>query len=266
MKHRGATDYLPDYETGSLDPGTEVLLAAHVEGCSACRDWLDARDLLAEGVSRGWDRGADHPDSDLLALCVVRPEEVHEPDRDELHHHLQVCSLCREDLRLVREAVREARPAGTSSLAPLHLLNPSRLSRPLGLLAASVVVLLLGGGLFGLVGFLVHQMAPADDSRAGAPGANSRPAAWAGPVEELSGSDLDGTRIIAGDRRLLVSKLSVKRDADITFHAGEAVAFGDGFRVEAGGRIRVGSDSAVARTSRNPSVESERTDRKQPRE
>lgn len=245
MNHRQAVEYLPDYEAGSLNGDAEKAVERHVEGCSSCRDWLSTRDLLAGAMSREWDRGRDHPDSDLLALCVVRPEEIHEPDRDELREHLHSCPVCRHDLSSLQEAVREARPV-EGKRVDLYRPSPWRLSGRSGLVAASLVAVLLGGGLVGLLGLFLDRIPPGDAHSDGASAHGSPPVASSEPMNELSGRDLEGTRLVRGDRRLVVSKLTVKRDAEITFHAGDSVAFGDGFRVEAGGRIRVGSRSGLS--------------------
>lgn len=244
MNHRQAVEYLPHYEAGSLNHDTEEAVERHLEGCSSCRDWLSTRDLLADALAGGQGRTRDHPDSDLLALCVVRPEEIHEPDRDELREHLISCPVCRQDLSSLQEAVREARPV-KSKHVEVYRPSPWRLSGRSGLVAASLVAVLLGGGLVGLLGLFLDRIPPGGAHSDGASAHGSPPVASSEPMNELSGRDLEGTRLVSGDRRLVVSKLTVKRDANVTFHAGDSVAFGDGFRVEAGGRIRVGSRSGL---------------------
>ncbi|MFW6012073.1 MAG: hypothetical protein ACOC92_00015 [bacterium] len=259
MKHRQAIEYLSELGTGSLDANAEEALASHAERCPRCRDWLATRDLLAEGLGRDRSAGGEHPDSELLALCVLRPEEVDESDREELRSHLRRCPVCQEDMALTREAVQGARPGEMSPVAAPRPRVPV-LPRRRAWVAAALVVVSLGGGLL-LHGYFFDRLGPADTRLDEVLQITSPRSQARVPTEELSGRDLDGTQIIRSDQDLVVSKLTVQSGADVTFRAGRTVAFGDGFRVAKDARIRVGSGPAAdpgtgngtTKTNREPS-------------
>lgn len=237
MRHRDAIEYLPEHGSGSLDPVTEEDLLLHAENCEDCKGWLLARDLLASAYGPAQDLRAEHPGSDLLALCAIRPEEVHEPDREEVHLHLEQCETCRHELDLARSAVLHGRPSVEAPRRRSVRTLPSvPLSRTVRAIAAGLAVALLGAGLF-IGGVLFSRI----DSQKSHLGRHPGPSNGIEGTEELSGRDLEGTQVLGAERRLVVSKLTVKSGADVTFRAGESVAFGDGFRVLSGARVRVGS-------------------------
>jgi len=235
MRHRCATDYLPDLGSGSLDAATEVALSSHVDGCTACQEWLATREVLAGGLS---ETPNSHPDSDVLALCVMRPEEVHEPGREDLRIHLESCLRCRREVALVRAAVHAARPARREVSETSR--SPSfKVARRW--MAAAVAVLVVGGGALLLGPPLLDRWAPETSRRADTARGTSLPVSEEEEREELSGLDLEGVQVIGRDRTLVVSQVTVTSGADVTFRSDRGVVFGDGFRVAKGGRLRVGS-------------------------
>lgn len=237
MRHRDAIEYLPEHGSRSLDPVTEEELLLHAEHCEECKGWLLTRDFLASAYGPGHEHHAEHPVSDLLALCVIRPEEVHEPDRKEVRLHLEQCGTCRHELDLARLAVLHGRPSAEAPRGRSVHPPPSRLlSRTGRAIAAGLAVVLLGAGFF-IGGVLVGRIDSAGSRVGEQPGVSN----GLDSTEELSGRDLDGTQILGAEGRLVVSKLTVRSGADITFQAGESVAFGDGFRVLSGARLRVAS-------------------------
>lgn len=239
MNHRTAVPCLSEYGIGILEPDTEEEIREHLDDCPTCREWLATRDLLAAKLSRGRKTylGEPHPDSDLLALCVVRPEEVLELDREGLRLHLEQCPTCREDLDLMRAAVREARP-GARAINEAFVPRPAAYARARGYLAAALAAVLLGGGV--LAASLYLRLSPRGAaSPTGPPGVAQHPETGLIQTEELSSRDLDGTQVIDSETRLVISKLTVKSGANITFNSGEVVAFGDGFQVAEGARIAV---------------------------
>lgn len=235
MRHRQAIEHLSDFGDGTLDPAIAAAVEAHVHGCPGCRDWLRTRDLLVGELTRDRKGVDDHPNSEFLALCVIRPEEIDEPDREEVQRHLARCSTCREELELTRAAVREARPRRSAPAAPpRRSVLPPRARA----LAAALGILALGALLYAAT-LLVGRAGLVDVRQVGggAPPAPLR----SGSMEELSGRELDGTHLIAADRELIVSNLSIKTGADVTFRANGVVVFGDGFSVANGARISVSS-------------------------
>lgn len=256
MRHHQAIQYLPELGTGSLDASAEEALASHAERCPRCRHWLATRDVLAEVLGRDRSAGGEHPDSELLALCVLRPQEVDESDREELRSHLRRCPVCQEDMALTREAVQRARPGEIRPAAaprPRVRVFPRRRAW----VAAALVVVSLGAGLL-LHGLLFDRLGPADTRRDEVLRITSPHTQARGPTEELSGRDLDGTQIIGSDQNLVVSKLTVQSGADVTFRSGRTVAFGDGFRVAKGARIRVGSGPSADPGTANGTIKTDR--------
>lgn len=241
MRHREAIDYLPDLGSGLLDSETQANVRAHVDDCPACRDWLATHDLLLGALSQGQLRDDDHPSSEVLALCVVRPEELREPGREELRDHLVRCSTCREAVALVGNVVHQARPGEEGARPPIA----SRSRRPLyrsRLLAAGLAILVLGSGL--LFGALVLSRFGPDPMSSAPRGSVYEATNFSEATDELSGQDLEGHRVIETERTLVVSKLTVKSGADVTLRARGVVAFGDGFQVARGARLSVGAGTA----------------------
>jgi len=70
------------------------------------------------------------------------------------------------------------------------------------------------------------------------------------PTKEVSGGQIEGTQLVVGGESLLVSRLTVHSTGDVTFRAPRAVAFGDGFRVTAGARMRVETQPSRDRDSK----------------
>lgn len=236
MRHRDAIELLPEHGTGWLDPDAEEALAAHVARCPACRDWLATRDLLAEELSRGSYPSRLHPDSELLAICALRPEEVYEYGRSALRAHLADCAECRQELELVRAAVDGARPHRVGMPTP----TAGRVQTPYRrlALAAALTVALLGAGAV-LQRYVIEHADPGREQVEESPSAPRRVSRDAGPAEVISGRELEGKQSIDGDSTLVVSKLTVKPGADIEIRAKRSVALGDGFRVEKGARLAV---------------------------
>lgn len=281
MRHREAIRNLSELGSGSIDADTEAALAEHAQGCAACREWLATRDLLLDVFSGGRGLERDHPPSDLLALCVVRPHEVDESDQEDLRLHLRRCSDCRRQVELTRSAVREARSNGVGDSAPLSPPATSTFSGARGWLAASIVlfVLALAGLWVGVPARRAAELAgsppavspaivasavPTSEPATAVPAAavptivpsvapSDVPVATAATVattKEVSGGEIDGTQLVVGGESLLVSKLTVHSTGDVTFRAPRAVAFGNGFRVTAGARMRVETQPSRDRDSK----------------
>jgi len=240
MRHRIAIRHLTEYAAGTADPEIESAVSAHLTTCVECRRWLETHDLLAEELGREReDDRTSHPESAALALCAIRPEEVYESDRRDLREHLDSCARCRDEMRAVREALLSARPAHGPAESPAHAADSRGLSPRIWASAATIVGILLGSG-FVLV-FLLSDPRPTDvpppriDDGA-ATAADTTPALQSPTI--MAGEDLEGNRVISAES-LLVSDLTVKSGADVTFRSKRVVAFGSGFRVASGARLRV---------------------------
>lgn len=305
MRHREAIRNLSELGSGSLDAETEAALAEHAQRCTACREWLATRDLLLDVFSGVRRSEQDHPPSDLLAICVVRPHEVDESDQEDLRRHLRRCPACRRQVELTRRAVREARSTGAGDSAPPSPPATSTFSGARGWLAASIAlfVLALAGLWLGVPARRTAELAGAPPAAVPAVSpavvpaavATSEPAAaepslaepalaepaavepslaepafaraaiapsaapsdapvaaaaTADATKEVAGGEIEGTQLVVGGESLLVSRLTVRSTGDVTFRAPRAVAFGDGFRVTAGARMRVETQPTPDRNSK----------------
>lgn len=254
MKHLEAIRHLPVAAEGALDTATEAALWSHVSDCSDCYHWLMTRNLLCEELQRGEDEIPWHPESSVLALCVVRPEEIYEPGRERLRSHLAECATCRQMIDRVTPAVVTARPQAFESS---DREAPSTFSGPawVGAVAAAAAPLLIGIGIL-----LVTLILGYWDSGFGYIAERIAPPAPQPPedaVAELLDRDLEGTQLIQTGRGLMVARVMVKEGADVAFEAADVVALGDGFQVAAGGRLRVSSGSSVSGQRASDSARSE---------
>ncbi|HUP22839.1 MAG TPA: hypothetical protein VNB06_07850 [Thermoanaerobaculia bacterium] len=238
MKHSEATEWLAEYAAGEQPDLIPPSLDLHVRGCRGCKEWLQTHRLL-EGVlgSPPHSLALEHPDAELLALCVTRPEEVEELDRADLMAHLALCQSCSMDIEIVRQAVVEARPSAAERASPLSNLrraNKNARDRPLWLLVATACVfaVLASGAL------LLHwQQGPRGSTeQVLAPQHQATATTAARRVENVQ---IEGDHIIRGEQMLLVSQVQVRSGAHVRFSAGKAVQFGAGFRINDGGSIAV---------------------------
>lgn len=239
MRHRRAVELLPDFGFDILDATTESDLVRHAEACSACRDWLAMRELLVSEM-RPHAARLSHPEARVLALCAIRPDEVNELDREELRRHLDGCVVCREDLSVLRAAVTQARPRVAGSFEPAFAVPAKSKLAARPLLAAALWSALVLGSLV-LAALALDRLPSGGGTPPSSP--QFQAADRAPSFQELSSQTLDGERLIEGDHRLIVSDVKISKGANVSFHAGEVLAFGDGFRVEAGARMRAGSGS-----------------------
>lgn len=246
MDHHDAQRHLIDFVDGRLDQRARDELNAHVESCIDCRSWLETHELLACAFDSG--PGAGHPDSELLALCAIRPEEIDEPGRSEIGRHLEACAHCRRDVELVRDAVLEVRPKGSV---------PARLTRTLPAapwLAVAAAICIVGVALWLSLPFATNRpILP--DSRSydiATHVETSRSSPMGSPREALEEMELEGTQFIEAEGRLTLSRVKIKDGAKVTINAGEGVAFGDGFQIGSGAVVAIG---AKTRHTKSASVE-----------
>ena len=235
MKHREAEALLLDLVEGRLHGHTREAVQRHVDQCGECVAWLDAYQILAGPPSPA--QVHRHPDSGLLALCAVRPDELFESDRADLRRHLEICPQCRHEMDLVGAAVGDARPTSTQTT---RLAPPWRGSRVWRLAAAAAIGALAVGALL------------VDGLRRGEPvvdGASTVTATATGGsldapserrTEQFSEAEINGTRLIETDGGLIFSRTRIDDGAVVTIRAGETVAFGDGFQIGSQARVAVG--------------------------
>lgn len=240
LSHREAVELLPDLAVGADDATPDAALRAHLRECPGCREWLETARLLRAQL-RGANSGSgEHPDSELLAVCAVRPEEVYEPERAKLRAHLEACEGCRREIETLSEALRSARPSSISQNVPRFRVDSRSKVIRWSVLAASLGVLGIGLGVahFAVSGnpergveSRLEDPAPDDPS--------SRVDDGSGETVELANLELGDSRLIETDRGLTVSHVKVKSGARVTFRVGGVAAFGDGFQISDGGAVTV---------------------------
>ena len=59
--------------------------------------------------------------------------------------------------------------------------------------------------------------------------------------EEISDTEIEGTRLIEAEGSLTISQVRIKDGARVTIHAGDSVAFGNGFQVGPETRVSIGA-------------------------
>ena len=224
MDHREAKRHLLDFVAGDLDTRSRSAVTSHIEECVDCRAWLETHDLLASASEM--DSSSDHPDSELLALCAVRPEEGNEPGRAAVRRHLESCARCRREIELVRDAVMEARPEAAGPAGAIHPKPSPSWWRAAA--AACVVAVALGwltvetrrpGHVDSRPNDTVMTMDELLQTRPDFPG------------EEISGVEIEGTRLIEADGNLTLNQVKIKDGARVTIRTGGVVAFGNGFQI-----------------------------------
>lgn len=249
MRHREGRLLLGELGTGILEPDIEKAVTDHVTGCRTCGEWLDTFTLFANGPGMSGAGAEDHPDVDLLALTAIRPEEPDEPDRQHLRRHLEHCASCRRIVAAVGTAVRQARPQSANLLTfmpaasrRIFLPRPAVLAAAAALLVCTILL-----GLFAVSRSATGTFSVSPDLASGGP---------ADTIDALHAVEFDDSATVRSAKGLHVSDVVLKNGADVTITAGEAVAFGDGFRVESGARLKVASDRAspeAPRRRREPS-------------
>jgi len=234
MNHRDAEHYVVDFAEGVLDGRLLGDLTLHVQGCSECQEWLDTFDFLANSVDRSG--GGEHPDSHLIALCAVRAEEEFEPDRSDLHQHLETCSQCRQEVELIKTALYQARPEGESKAPPRKPVSAGQWWK------AAAAAALLGIAITALLGpSLRHGEQPVDVSPMIASTALAEPGGGPGlPVTEFAEAEINGKRLIESDGSLTFTETKINEGAVVTIHATQTVAFGNGFEIGPQTRVEVG--------------------------
>jgi len=215
MDHREIEVCLPDFAAGNLDEATSANISLHIEKCAGCRSWLETYESLFAEMSRPEEN--EHPTSEILALRVTRPEEEYEFDGADLEHHLSACEDCRQDLERVGEAVRAARP----SPIPAANTSPFKVARVWWRVAAAGIV---GVGLGSLLMF----------GRLGV----DKPEI---ELFEISDTVIEGTQLIQSEGSITISQVRIKDGATVTIHAGDSVAFGNGFQVGPETRVSIGA-------------------------
>jgi len=234
MNHHSATEHLVEFAEGNLDGILLRDMTSHIDGCSDCQDWLEVHDFLANATSLHVED--EHPSSNIIALCAVRAEEEFELDRIDLHEHLQRCERCGREIELLRAAIQQARPAKDSS-GSLRIPQLARTARWKVAAAAGFLGVAIGT-LAGSVA--THRESPVDEPMRIAKPALVLPLGRLGPPDrKISDAEIEGERLIETDGNLTISETRIKAGADVTIHARNTVAFGNGFEIGPRARMAV---------------------------
>ena len=225
MDHREAKRLLLDFVTGDLDQRSRSDVTSHIEECVDCRAWLKAHDLLAAAAEEN--PTGEHPDSELLSLCAVRPGEEDEPGELEVRQHIEDCESCRREMDLVRSALLEARSENADSVRTRHPIP----LYPWWRVAAAAFVVAVAVKVF----LPVETRHPEDVDL----GQNESAATMdevsrfqpGSPGAIISDEEIEGVRLIEADGSLTLSQVKIKDGARVTIRAGDVVAFGNGFQV-----------------------------------
>ena len=143
MDHRECIERLPWYLAGSLEAAEKDAMAAHLEGCSECRDELEATRAGARLFAE------EHPSSEALAAFAwsdLPPTEARLVER-----HVASCAECREELALARASRGLEGGAVDPRVVPLPVRRDAGLSWRRAALWAAALVAVVGLG-FGIAG------------------------------------------------------------------------------------------------------------------
>lgn len=237
MKHNQAKLYLAELAMGELHGDLEARIGSHVKNCERCRNWLGTSKLFAETQARQF-VPSEHPGTELLALCAVRPEEIYEHDREGLRAHLGQCATCRQEVETAGAAIAEARPDPRRS-EPAPAANVLMRTRPQLWLAAGLAALALAATLWFVPQLARRADVTADWQRSTPVPVGQRDEAT--EVEELSGRELAGANVIQAEQDLKVTDVRVMSGASLDIRGGDRVSFGQGFQIGPSARLSVGT-------------------------
>jgi hypothetical protein len=105
MTHEEALALLGDHAQGRLQGERHAALAAHLEGCPVCRQWLEDWRLFGAALPAA----TAHPDSERLALWAADPDRLDPAAWAEVESHLALCRDCAHLVRRTEQALAEAR-------------------------------------------------------------------------------------------------------------------------------------------------------------
>lgn len=204
------------YAEDRLDPSHRRQVEEHVRGCSDCRRWLETYRTLSGGSSC-----ARQAPSELLARYAVGANQIDEEQRGRLTAHLATCAPCRAELDLARSALESARDKAPTGRASAREVIGTMIGRifltPTGAAtSAAMLVVLTAIGWVAL--FSAERSAPSDLTAAS--------------VVEAEANTQDQVA-------MLIANTSVGAGGALAIRSYGSVAFGDGFSVGPGARLRV---------------------------
>lgn len=235
MNHREASLLLVDFTDRRLDERTRHELISHVKCCTACQGWLHSYDLLEDEADKKGFFG-DHPESDLLAKWLVRPEDLDDPSCSLIERHIELCAVCQRDIEMVRTAVLEAKPDVDSAIEERRATPVSNWWK------AAAAACIASMALWLVISF--ESRRPSDFDLTTNDSATHVEEPYTGATnsghQDLAGLEIDGTRLIETAGSLTLSKMKINDGANVTILAGGGVTLGNGFQIGSRALVEVG--------------------------
>jgi predicted anti-sigma-YlaC factor YlaD len=221
MNHQHATRLLSDFAERTLEPELSAQVEKHLDDCHECREWLEIYSLLHETPDC-----ARRVPGELLANYAVDENWLDQAGRDMVRAHLGVCENCRDEIELVRTALAAARQQCSADkthkqMSVISIVPPRKVA-----VAAALVIAVLA-----VATVTIFRGIP-----------------WVRPEQRVQNLTITGDRVLEGDGEVVIASTQVAAGANLTIHAGDIVVFGDGFSVQNGASLVVGthrSDGAL---------------------
>jgi hypothetical protein len=212
MNHSQANDLLTGFISGVLDPSSRHEVEQHVADCEDCRSWVATYRFFSEALQDPVASPAEHLSSHELCAFILTPGSLDAVTRLRCEQHLEVCSRCRREQTLVREAVAAAREV-RGSLA-IFAGGRGATKWPTRLAMAASLLLLIGA-----LAVLSVQRNPDEYT--------------------LRSGRLEGRQTYKATDSIVIEATEVSPGALLTLQAGEKVAFGEGFSVRSDATLKV---------------------------
>ncbi len=219
MNHLEAQTRLVDLSEGTLKRSLRRETEAHVSECGECQDWLATRKLLnSECLMR-----PTHPSSEQIALVALEPSSLSPEARGKLENHLDECKACRQEQKLTREALEKAKQPMDSdwSTSNQSAIRGAFQRNPVLVRVAALLAVLVGTGLL-----IRWEQLTEYETR-------------------ISNLQIEGTKTIEVEGRLLASNVEVDRDSRLVLRAGDTVMLGEGFSVGNGASLVIETSSST---------------------
>lgn len=204
MRHQEVQERLEDFARGSLTGPIEETIQQHLSSCSECGGWLAAYEAVEAELSAA----CGHPHAEALAAYAVEASSIPQDIRASVEAHLRECGSCRLDYQDTRKALDHARPG------PAERAGHRQRTAVISLAAAAALV----------VAALLLREAPQQP-----------------PDTTLANETLNQSEVIEAGGRLYVTNVAVTESAEIALRASSSVGLGEGFSVQRGARLVIGT-------------------------
>jgi hypothetical protein len=214
MKHEESVRLLLDYAEGGLDSAAAARIEKHLWACDECRDWVQTYQCLSQSLDCLHEVSAE-----LLAKYAVEEDRLGETERDIVRIHVEKCRNCREELEIIQSSLAAARqrPFWPTSIANIRRI-PRVASQYFAAAAAIIITVFAAGAATIIFG-----------------------TSWLLPEQRVQHRTISGEQIIEGDVFVVIESTEIQDRASLTVYAQDTVVFGDGFSVESGASLIVGT-------------------------